>query len=79
VVHLEHHQLLIIENFILDNLLDQGNLLVNLVFLFEYEFSLFLFVVEVYEGIYRKYRVAIKVLKEANSATFFLREADIMR
>ncbi len=35
--------------------------------------------VEVYEGIYRKSRVAIKVLKEPNSAALFLREADIMR
>jgi hypothetical protein len=35
--------------------------------------------VEVYEGTYRKSRVAIKVLKEPNSAALFLREADIMR
>ncbi|CAF0776350.1 unnamed protein product [Didymodactylos carnosus] len=33
---------------------------------------------EVYEGTYRKTRVAIKVLKESNSAALFLREADIM-
>ena len=35
--------------------------------------------VEVYEGIYRKSRVAIKILKEANSTALFLREAEIMR
>ncbi|UJR23871.1 hypothetical protein I4U23_026843 [Adineta vaga] len=34
---------------------------------------------EVYEGIYRKIRVAIKVLKESNSTELFLREANIMR
>ena len=34
---------------------------------------------EVYEGLYRKARVAIKVLKEPNSAALFLHEADIMR
>jgi hypothetical protein len=34
---------------------------------------------EVYEGIYRKARVAIKVLKEPASASLFLHEADIMR
>ncbi|CAF0911919.1 unnamed protein product, partial [Didymodactylos carnosus] len=33
---------------------------------------------EVYEGTYRKSRVAIKVLKEPNSAALFLHEADIM-
>ncbi|CAF1379278.1 unnamed protein product [Adineta steineri] len=33
---------------------------------------------EVYEGIYRKSRVAIKVLKETNSTELFLHEADIM-
>jgi hypothetical protein len=36
-------------------------------------------IAEVYEGIYRKSRVAIKVLKESNSAALFLHEADIMR
>jgi len=34
---------------------------------------------EVYEGTYRKARVAIKILKEATSAPLFLHEADIMR
>lgn len=34
---------------------------------------------EVYEGTYRKARVAIKVLKEPSSAALFLHEADIMR
>lgn len=38
-----------------------------------------LFFPEVYEGTYRKSRVAIKVLKEAASASLFLHEADIMR
>jgi c-src tyrosine kinase len=33
---------------------------------------------EVYEGTYRKARVAIKVLKEPTSASLFLHEADIM-
>ncbi|CAF0801007.1 unnamed protein product [Rotaria sordida] len=33
---------------------------------------------EVYEGTYRKSRVAVKMLKEPNSATSFLHEADIM-
>jgi len=33
---------------------------------------------EVYEGTYRKSRVAIKVLKEPTSASLFLHEADIM-
>jgi len=33
---------------------------------------------EVYEGTYRKVRVAIKILKESNSAALFLHEADIM-
>ena len=37
------------------------------------------FLPEVYEGTYRKSRVAIKVLKEAASASLFLHEADIMR
>ena len=38
-----------------------------------------LIIIEVYEGIYRKSRVAIKILKEANSSALFLREAEIMR
>ncbi|CAF1093407.1 unnamed protein product [Rotaria sp. Silwood1] len=33
---------------------------------------------EVYEGIYKKSRVAIKILKESNSVTSFLHEANIM-
>ncbi|CAF2457774.1 unnamed protein product [Rotaria sp. Silwood2] len=33
---------------------------------------------EVYEGTYRKSRVAVKILKEPNSTTNFLHEADIM-
>jgi hypothetical protein len=37
------------------------------------------FFLEVYEGTYRKARVAIKVLKEPTSASLFLHEADIMR
>jgi len=36
-------------------------------------------IAEVYEGTYRKSRVAIKVLKEPTSASLFLHEADIMR
>ncbi|CAF5141396.1 unnamed protein product, partial [Rotaria sp. Silwood1] len=36
------------------------------------------FSVEVYEGIYKKSRVAIKILKESNSVTSFLHEANIM-
>ncbi len=39
----------------------------------------FFLLLEVYEGTYRKARVAIKVLKEPTSASLFLHEADIMR
>ncbi len=62
----------------LEKLLDQENLLVNFITIFDKEKYMISFL-EVYEGTYRKARVAIKVLKEPTSAALFLHEADIMR
>jgi hypothetical protein len=60
-----------------ENLLDLENLLVIYDEIDHNKFCIFF--LEVYEGTYRKARVAIKVLKEPTSASLFLHEADIMR
>jgi len=42
-------------------------------------YNYLIYFIEVYEGTYRKSRVAIKILKDPTSAALFLHEADIMR
>ena len=71
-------RILIVKNYTLESSLDLENLLVkkslNTCSIID-----IVLIVEVYEGTYRKTRVAIKILKESNSAELFLHEASIMR
>lgn len=62
----------------LENSLDQESSLVSS-FFHPLRYIRYSFSPEVYEGTYRKSRVAVKVLKDAASASLFLHEADIMR